>query len=106
MHNHPWSPSEKKLARTVFQRALERELAERVADFKQRAAQVESAEDMWALRGFIERAQRDIERRYDFRWSQLLFVFGVLHREGRINDAELQGLSEDKLSFIRGISAL
>jgi hypothetical protein len=33
--------------------------------------------------------------------SQLTLVFGILLREGRIEERELEGLSEDKLAHMR-----
>lgn len=40
---------------------------------------------------------------YDYRYSQLIFVFVGLLREGRINEEQLHGLSEEKLSYIERI---
>ncbi len=55
------------------------------------------AEAMWALRRFLDATEREIQNKYDFRCSQLLFVFGRLVREGRVSVAQLKGLSQDKL---------
>lgn len=104
-HLH-WSPSEKKLAHAVFEAALEQELEQTLAEVKRRAAALNSAEEMWALRDFLDAAEREIQHKYDFRYSQLLFVFGRLAREGRVTLAQLQGLSQNKLDFIRRIVEL
>jgi len=104
-HGH-WSPSEKKIAHAVFEAALEQELAHTLAEFKRRAAALNSADQMWALRSFLESSEREIQGKYDFRCSQLLFVFGRLVREGRVSAAQLQGLSQDKLDTIRRIVEL
>jgi hypothetical protein len=42
--------------------------------------------------------------KYDYRYSQLISVFGRLIREGRLTEAHLEGLSQDKLEFIRRIA--
>lgn len=76
------------------------ELAEIMADFKARAAVAEPHE-MWPLQGYLERKQCEIDRKYDYRYSQLLFVFGQLIREGRVQEAQLAGLTEEKLGYIR-----
>lgn len=99
-HTH-WSPSEKKLAHAVFDSALEQELAQTLAECKRRAAALRCADEMWALSSFLEAAQREIQDKYDFRYSQLLFVFGRLVREGRVTLEQLQGLGQDKREFIR-----
>ena len=101
MHHLKWSDREKKLCRQVYDSALERELAETVAEFKRLAAQVATAVDMWPLQEFLHRRQRDIDYKYDYRYSQLPMVFGRLLREGRIKEEALAGLSEDKLAAIR-----
>ena len=106
MHDVHWSASEKRLARAVFEQALAQELAEILAEFKTRATRATNAEEMWLIRDYLEQAQREIQRKYDFRYSQLLVVFGLLLREGRIAGGQLVGLSEEKLGFIHRVASL
>jgi len=101
-----WSASEKKIARRVFDAALDRELAEVMAEFKDKAARAETPEDIWAVKRYLERVQRDIDSKYDYRYSQLPFVFGRLLREKRIKEEELAGIAEDKLDYIRRLASL
>lgn len=106
MHDMKWSDREKKLSRRVFEAALQRELAEIVAEFKAKAEAVTTAEQMWPLEDYLRRKAREIDEKYDYRYSRLLFVFGRLLREQRIEEEDLAGLSEDKLDDIRRIVAL
>jgi hypothetical protein len=99
-----WKAAEKKLARRVFESALQTELAEVMAKFKELAANAEIPDDMWAIQDYLARAQREIDRKYDFRYSQLEVVFGLLMREKRIEEQDLNGLGEEKLSTIRRIA--
>jgi hypothetical protein len=99
-----WSNSEKKLARHVFDTALQAELAEVIAEFQARAASVVEPDDMWQLEDYLRKKRIGIERKYDYRYSQLIFVFGNLLREDRIQEAQLKGLSEEKLSSIQLIA--
>lgn len=101
-----WSPAEKKIARRVFDAALHRELAEVMQAFKSRAAKATEPDDMWSIQEFLTNARNSIDRKYDYRYSQLEFVFGRLLREGRISEGELAGLSEDKMQCILHISKL
>ncbi|WP_442776170.1 hypothetical protein [Sphaerotilus montanus] len=101
-----WSPAEKKIARRVFDVALHRELAEVMQTFKSSAAKATEPDDMWATQEFLTNARNSIDRKYDYRYSQLEFVFGRLLREGRISEGELAGLSEDKMQCILHISKL
>jgi hypothetical protein len=98
-----WSDREKKIARRVFDAALTAELAEVMADFKSRAAAAIEPDNMWSIQEHLFHTRRDIDQKYDYRYSQLLFVFGRLVREGRVQEADLAGLSEDKLAVIRRI---
>jgi len=106
MHNIKWSNSEKMLARQVFERALQTELAATIEEFKARAARVNNPDELWAIGTYLDRRQRDIDNKYDFRYSQLIHVFGRLLREGAITAEELEGLSEEKLAYIHRIADL
>jgi Photoprotection regulator fluorescence recovery protein len=103
MSNLKWSESEKKLARRVFEAALEAELAEIMASFKAKASAVGTPDELWSMREFLETSQREVQRKYDYRYSQLILVFAGLVRAGRIKEEQLRGLSEEKLSHIRHI---
>jgi hypothetical protein len=61
---------------------------------------------MWLIADHLAVQRREIELKYDYRYSQLLFVFGRLVREKRIQEAELEALSEEKLLFIQRIASL
>jgi hypothetical protein len=106
MYSVKWSESEKRIARRVFDAALHRELAEVMVEFKQRADAARKPEDMWSVEEFLATARQDINSKYDYRYSQLVLVFGRLLREGRIQQRDLHGLSEDKLAYIRRVASL
>lgn len=105
MPNGTWSGAEKKTARRVFDAALAAELAEVMAEFKARAAAVTEPDGMWLLEEYLRQKRREIDRKYDFRYSQLLMVFAILLHQGRIQEAQLAGLEEEKLACIRGIAS-
>lgn len=100
-----WSASEKKIARRVFDAALHRELADVLQAFKSMAASATDPESMWATEAFLSKARHAIDSKYDYRYSQLHFVFGRLLREGRVSEEELAGLSEDKMDLILRIAS-
>ena len=106
MDNLKWSESEKRLSRRVYEAALEAELAEVMAEFKSKATAVRTPEETWDLEGYLAQRRREIDGKYDYRYSQLLFVFGRLVREGRVQIEQLEGFSEEKLSFIERIVSL
>jgi hypothetical protein len=106
MDNLKWSESEKKLSRRVFEAALEAELSEILAEFKSKAAAAATAEAMWALEEYLAQKRREVDGKYDYRYSQLLFVFGRLVREGRLQEEQLSGLAPEKLSCIQRMQEL
>ena len=106
MHDLKWSESEKKIARRVFEAALQQELGEIMTRFKEKAAVAEKPDDMWAVESWLAHRRRDIDNKYDFRYSQLVIVFGKLLRERRVTEEELAGLGEDKLSYIERVATL
>jgi hypothetical protein len=106
MLDQKWSQAEKKIARRAYESALKAELAEVLADFKARAAAATDTDDMWAIQEYLHRKGREIDQKYDYRYSQLSWAFARLIREGRIEEAELAGLAQDKLDIIRRMVSL
>ena len=96
-----WTGAEKKLARRAFEAALEKALATTMDAFKSKAAAAESPSDMWAIESFLRHQRREIDRIFDYRYSQLLLVFAVLIRRKYLDESQLAGLSDDKLEEIR-----
>ena len=106
MSDVAWGTTEKKVARRVFDAALQRELADIMADFKSRAAQASTPDDLWAIQAHLARVQHDIDRKYDYRYSMLEFVLGRLMREQRIQLQDLTGMKADRIARICRIASL
>jgi hypothetical protein len=100
-----WTPLEKKLARRIFDQALETELAATLAEFKAKVAALSDPHAMWEFIEFLRTRGQAIDRKYDYRYSQLVIVFAVLLREGRIAKEDLTGLSAEKRALIDRILA-
>jgi len=100
MNDMTWSKMEKKVAKRAFDEAYDKEcrtLAENVRDM---AGKIEGPKDIWRLHGFLSKTRREIDDRYDYRYSVLIFVFARLVREGWLEESDLEGLAEDKLAKI------
>ena len=103
--NEPtWSKSEKGIARTAFDAALGRELYDVIQKAKQLANDIQQSSDLWDLEHYLTERRKEIDRKYDYRYSQLTRVFGRLLHEGRVSEEELRGLREDKLKPIRSFA--
>jgi hypothetical protein len=95
-----WSRSEKIVARKAFDAALKRELQEVVQEAKRMSNQIRQASDLWDLEYYLTQRRKEIDRKYDYRYSELTHVFGRLLQENRISEEELHGLRGDKLKPI------
>jgi len=105
--NEPtWSKSEKAIARTAFDAALKRELQDVMRKTKQMADQIKEPADVWELEHYLTERRKEIDRKYDYRYSQLTHVFGRLLYERRITEEDLRGLGEDKMKPIRSLADL
>jgi hypothetical protein len=99
--NEPtWSKSEKAIARTAFDAALGRELHEVIQQAKQMANGIRKSSDLWDLEHHLTERRKQIDRKYDYRYSQLTQVLGRLLYENRLSEEDLRGLSEDKMKSI------
>ena len=80
--NEPiWSKSEKAIARTAFDVALGRELHELIQEAKKMASQIQQPPDLWDLEHYLSERRKEIDRKYDYRYSRLTHVFGKLLHE-------------------------
>ena len=103
--NEPiWSRSEKVIARTAFDAALGRELHEVIQQAKKMASQIQQSSDLWDLEHYLTQRRKEIDRKYEYKYSQLTHVFGRLLHEQRLREEDLLGLQEDKLKLIRSFA--
>ena len=68
------------------------------------ANKIQQSSDLWDLEHYLTERRKEIDRKYDYRYSQLPQVFGRLLYEGRVSEEELRGLREDKLKSIHSFA--
>jgi hypothetical protein len=106
MYDLRWSASEKKIARRAYESAVESRLAKLMTEFKAKAAAATAPSDIWEIQEFLRRQCDEIDQIFDYRYSRLPLVFVQLIREGYLDEAQLNGLAEEKLEFIRRMLSL
>lgn len=74
MHELNRSDAEKAVARRAFYLALRKELEALIRDAKGRAAKIEEPSELWGLESWLTKRRREIDRRYDYRYSVLPLV--------------------------------
>ena len=104
--NEPWSKGEKTIARKAYEQAYDRELEALADEVRRSAQQITEPHHIWALHDFMTRKRKEIDQKYDYRYSQLVCVFARLIREGWLTEDELAGLAENKLAKIRAVLEL
>ena len=68
------------------------------------ASQIQQSSDLWDLEHYLTERRKEIDCKYDYRYSQLTQVFGRLLYEKRLGEEELGGLRENKLKSIRSFA--
>ncbi len=96
-----WSKSEKDIARKAYRAAYNREAMAIVHTIRKMAAEINEPSDIWKLHDYLTEKRKETDRKYDYRYSVLLSVFGLLMSEGWIKQEDLEGLSDEKLQEIR-----
>jgi hypothetical protein len=99
-----WSKSEKKIARLAFGSAYERECMAIAHDVREMVAGINEPSDVWEIHDYLTEKRKEVDRKYDYRYSILLFVFARLICEEWIKEEDLEGLSGDKLQEIHRIT--
>jgi hypothetical protein len=98
-----WSQAEKEIARTAFDNAYEREIAALMVTVQAKANELTELEQLWNLHDFLSAKRHEVDGKYDYRYSVLLFVFAQLVKEGWLQLDELQGLDQGKLAKIKAL---
>ena len=101
-----WTDVEKKIARTAFDQAYKREVEALLKQVREEASKLMELGDLWRLHDFLSAKRHEVEGKYDYEYSVLLFVFAGLVKEGWLHLNELEGLDKDKLSKIAALTRM
>jgi len=101
-----WSKKEKEIARKVFDAAYKREY-EAVRQHVIKMTQEKTGlNEIWHVGDFLYKKRKEIDYKYDYRYSQLIRVFGTLVYQKWISTEELMGIDEEKKEKIIGYSTM
>jgi hypothetical protein len=107
MRDFTWSKKEKAWARTAFDQAYDRDMQALRQELRFRVRNMQTADDIWAIHDFLTQKRHNIDTKYDYRYSQLIFVFARLLHEGLLSEDELAEFSKEKRQaiqlFCRGV---
>jgi hypothetical protein len=69
---------EKKVARKTFDNAYQREMNELKSLLLNKVSLMKTNTDLWAIEYFLSEKRKEINSKYDFRYSQIILVFSRL----------------------------
>lgn len=101
-----WSEVEKKAAQEVFEKAYHRETAALIQEVNQKASLITKLDDVWRLHDYLSAKRHDIDGKYDYNYSMLIFVFAKLLKQGWLHLDELEALDKDKRVKISALSRM
>lgn len=101
-----WSAVEKQAAQAAFDKAYEREIAALIQTIRSEASSIAGLDDLWHLNDFLSARRHELDGKYDYRYSVLLFVFARLVKDGWLQMDELQSLHRDKLAKIAALARM
>lgn len=97
-----WDPVEKKAARYAFDRAYAAQCKAILEKVRKMAAKASAPSYLWRVHNYLSEERRRTDELFDYRYSVLLQVFGVLVRDRWIRTDDLAGPGDDKLERING----
>jgi hypothetical protein len=100
MNRDKWTKKEKAIARRAFENAYTKECKEIINKIREIANDASEPDDIWRLYDFLDEKRKEINIKYDYRYSVLILVFARLLGEGWITVGDLEGLKEDKIDRI------
>ncbi|MGB3534788.1 MAG: hypothetical protein WBA13_14895 [Microcoleaceae cyanobacterium] len=101
-----WSESEKQAAKQVFESAYKREINSLMEEVKRKTSEITEIEQVWRLHDLLSARRHEIDGKYDFDYSNLIFVFARLLNEKWLSIEELQALEREKLVKITALARM
>jgi Photoprotection regulator fluorescence recovery protein len=95
-----WSDVEKKVARRAFDLALQRECTTIAAEVRKLLAEDSNPMVVWGIHDYLSEQRRMFDTKYDYRYSVLINLFGLLVAERWLSLDDLAGLRDEKIERI------
>ncbi|MBF2079460.1 MAG: hypothetical protein IGR76_13335 [Synechococcales cyanobacterium T60_A2020_003] len=104
--NNQWSSIEKEIAQELFKRAYDREISALIQDVREKASAITELDDLWSLHDFLSARRHEIDGKYDYDYSSLLFIFAELVRDGWLRLDELENLNREKFAKVAALTKI
>jgi Photoprotection regulator fluorescence recovery protein len=101
-----WTKTEREIAQEAFNKAYQREIDALLQEVREKASSIAQLDDLWQLHNFLSARRHEIDGKYDYRYSVLVFVFAQLLKEGWLHLSELEGLGSEKLTKMSALARM
>lgn len=91
-----WSKTEKDIAHRIFDEAYKSELRDIKTKITDMLADSKDDSVVWKIHDLLTWRRKNVDRKYDYRYSRLIVVFAELLNEGFLSPEDLEGLSKEK----------
>ena len=99
--NEKWTKSQKVHARRLFDLALSREYDALISTIN--SMEIKNPDEVWELYEMLDEKRKELNDKYDYRYSRLIFVFALLVRGGYLSLEELDPIGEEKQKQIENM---
>lgn len=99
-----WSKNEKSIARAAFDKAYEKECHQIIGKLREKSLKLSDPEDIWEFHDYLSEIRKEIDKKYDYRYSVLIMVFSILLKQQWLKIDDLEGLSADKIEKIKSLA--
>ena len=106
MNDVNWNKKEKAISRAAFDKAYKNECDDIVKTVNQKASSLLEPKSIWELEDYLYEKRKEIDNKYDYRYSKLIPVLGRLVREGWIKMQDLEGMGQEKIERIKIIASM
>ncbi len=100
------SSTEEKIAKQALQKAHEREISALMMNIRDRANSLNKIEDLWDLHDLLSTKRYEIDGKYAYNSSSIVFDFASLIKEKWLTLEDLQGLPSEMLSKISALARM
>jgi hypothetical protein len=101
-----FSEVEETIAQQALKKAYERETAALLAHVRERANSITKLEDLWYLHDLLSTKRYEIDGKYSYNFSTIIFDFAGLVKEKWLYLDDLQGLKPEMLSKISALARM
>lgn len=101
-----WSEMEEKIVKQALQKAYERETSALLKTIRDRASSITELEDLWYLHDLLSTKRHEIDGKYAYNCSTVVFDFARLVKEGWLHLDELKDLNPETRSKISALARM